>query len=144
MSTHVVLVLGQTGVGKSSLINGIKNKIVCFVPEEGELTSGTKEFAVQDLQKGNDLYQFIDTPGLLAAGKGEDDKYKNEIKKAASEYPQLKCILLLLNLQNPKLDSATIGMVQNYMNMFPVQYFWENVIIVYTNAFDITLLLEKK
>ena len=32
MSTHVVLVLGQTGVGKSSLINGIKD----------ETTSGTK------------------------------------------------------------------------------------------------------
>lgn len=81
MSTHVVLVLGQTGVGKSSLINGIKE---CYVPDYDETTFGTKECAVKELIKGNDHYQFIDTPGLLAAGEGEDNKYRDEIKKAAS------------------------------------------------------------
>ena len=85
MSTHVVLVLGQTGVVKSSLINGIKDEVVCYVPDKkDETTSGTKEFAVKELIKGNDHYQFIDTPGLLAAGEGEDNKYRDEIKKAAS------------------------------------------------------------
>ena len=84
MSTHVVLVLGQTGVVKSSLINGIKDEVVCYVPDDEETTSGTKEFAVKELIKGNDHYQFIDTPGLLAAGEGEDNKYRDEIKKAAS------------------------------------------------------------
>ena len=34
MSTHVVLVLGQTGVVKSSLINGIKDEVVCYVPDK--------------------------------------------------------------------------------------------------------------
>lgn len=130
--TYVVLVLGKTGVGKSSLINGLKNKIECKVSEDS--TSGTKEFQVIDLIKGDDHYQFIDTPGLLSAGKGEDEEYKNEIKKAVSEFRGLKCILLLFNLTDTRLDGPTFQMLQSYINMFPVKYFWENVIIVYTNA----------
>ena len=130
---HIALVLGKTGVGKSSLINGISNEIRCFVPES--TTSGTKEFEEINVSVGEDLYQFLDTPGLLAAGEGEDDKYIDEIKKAVSYYPEFKCILLLLNFQDDKLDGPIIQMLQNYMNIFPVKYFWEHVIIVYTRSY---------
>lgn len=133
MNKHISLVLGKTGVGKSSLINGISNKINCFVSDGS--TSGTKEFKEINIIEGEDMYTFLDTPGLLAAGAGEDEKYKDEIKKAVSEYKEFKCILLLFSMQEDRLDGPTIQMVQNYMKIFPAKYFWEHVIIVYTKSY---------
>ena len=142
MNKHITLVLGKTGVGKSSLINGISQKILCQVTNS--TTSGTKEFEEKNVLIGDDLYQFLDTPGLLAAGDGEDTKYKNELKKAVSEYPEFKCILLLFSFQDDRLDGPIVQMCQNYMKIFPAKYFWEHVFIVYTKSFTSNQKQKKK
>ena len=129
---HTCLVLGQTGVGKSSFINAITNFEAKLEARESDIAV-TIEMKEANYKNGDDYYKFIDTPGLNDA-KG-DTENKNEIKKAASESPDFKCILLLLNLQSPRLDKGIIDTLKGYMEIFPLSYFWEHVIIVYTRAY---------
>ena len=75
---YVCLVLGETGVGKSSFINGITNQQACKVSSEGKAC--TTKFKIVKTRHENSQYNFIDTPGLNDA-KG-DEKNINEIKKA--------------------------------------------------------------
>lgn len=79
-------------------------------------------------------FKFIDTPGLNNAKGNEQNK--NEIKKAASEYHNFKCILFLLSFQDDRIKESTINTLQKYMEIFPLHYFWENVIVVYTKVYS--------
>ena len=131
-NNHTCLVLGQTGVGKSSFINAITNFEAKLEAKESD-AAVTIEMKEAIYKSGEDYFKFIDTPGLNDA-KG-DTQNKNEIKKAASEYPDFKCILLLLNLQAPRIDKGIIETIKGYMEIFPLSYFWDHVIIVYTRAY---------
>lgn len=130
-NNHTCLVLGQTGVGKSSFINAIINFEAKLEDRESNVAV-TVEMKEAIYKSGDNYYKFIDTPGLNDA-KG-DTPNKNEIKKAASEYPDFKCILLLLNLQSPRIDKGVINTIEGYMEIFPLSYFWEHFIIVYTRS----------
>ena len=127
---YICLVLGETGVGKSSFINGITNSNNCEVGDEGKAC--TVKFKISKANIGNSQYSFIDTPGLNDA-KG-DEKNINEIKNGLSEYPNFRCILVLLKFQDTRLNSTTLNNLQTFMKCFPTKKFWEHVFIVRTHA----------
>ena len=127
---YICLVLGETGVGKSSFINGITNSNNCEVGDEGKAC--TVKFKISKANIGNSQYSFIDTPGLNDA-KG-DEKNKNEIKNGLSEYPNFRCILVLLKFQDTRLNRTTLNNLQTFMKCFPTKKFWEHVFIVRTHA----------
>ena len=131
---HTCLVLGKTGVGKSSLINGISEGTVQMEAKKSK-SPVTLEMKEATFTKDGETYNFIVTPGL--DDPNYDEKNKSEIKKAASEYPDFKYILLLFNFQADRLDKSSIQMLESYMKIFPVQYFWEHVLIVYTKTASI-------
>jgi uncharacterized membrane protein YheB (UPF0754 family) len=41
----------------------------------------------------------------------------------------------LFNFQVDRIDKSTVNALEEYMKIFPVQYFWEHVIIVYTHVY---------
>ena len=127
---YICLVLGETGVGKSSFINGITNSNNCEVGDEGKAC--TVKFKISKANIGNSQYSFIDTPGLNDA-KG-DEKNINEIKNGLSEYPNFRCILVLLKFQDTRLNCTTLNNLQTFMKCFPTKKFWEHVFIVRTHA----------
>ena len=127
---YICLVLGETGVGKSSFINAITNSNNCEVGDEGKAC--TVKFKISKANIGNSQYSFIDTPGLNDA-KG-DEKNINEIKNGLSEYPNFRCILVLLKFQDTRLNSTTLNNLQTFMKCFPTKKFWEHVFIVRTHA----------
>ena len=127
---YICLVLGETGVGKSSFINGITNSNNCEVGDEGKAC--TVKFKISKANIGNSQYSFIDTPGLNDA-KG-DEKYINEIKNGLSEYPNFRCILVLLKFQDTRLNHTTLNNLQTFMKCFPTKKFWEHIFIVRTHA----------
>ena len=127
---YICLVLGETGVGKSSFINGITNSNNCEVGDEGKAC--TVKFKISKANIGNSQYSFIDTPGLNDA-KG-DEKNINEIKNGLSEYPNFRCILVLLKFQDTRLNRTTLNNLQTFMKCFPTKKFWEHVFIVRTHA----------
>ena len=127
---YICLVLGETGVGKSSFINGITNSNNCEVGDEGKAC--TVKFKISKANIGNSQYSFIDTPGLNDA-KG-DEKNINEIKNGLSEYPNFRCILVLLKFQDTRLNRTTLNNLQTFMKCFPTKKFWEHIFIVRTHA----------
>lgn len=128
---YFCLALGETGVGKSSFINGITNqKGACKVSSKGKAC--TTKFKIVKTRHENSQYYFIDTPGLNDA-KG-DEKNINEIKTGLSDYPKLRCILLLLKFQDQRLKDTDIKNLKIFMQCFPSKKFWEHVFIVRTHA----------
>ena len=127
---YVCLVLGETGVGKSSFINGITNQQACKVSSKGKAC--TMKFKIVKTRYENSQYHFIDTPGLNDA-KG-DEKNINEIKTGLSDYPKFRCILILLKFQDKRLKDTDIKSLKIFMQCFPSKKFWEHVFIVRTHA----------
>lgn len=128
---YFCLALGETGVGKSSFINGITNqKGACKVSSKGKAC--TTKFKIVKTRHENSQYYFIDTPGLNDA-KG-DEKNINEIKTGLSDYPKFRCILLLLKFQDKRLKDTDIKNLKIFMQCFPSKKFWEHVFIVRTHA----------
>jgi len=127
---YVCLVLGETGVGKSSFINGITNSNNCKVGDEGKAC--TIKFKVSRATIGHSQFSFIDTPGLNDA-KG-DEKSINEIKKGISYYPNFRCILILLKFQDIRLSKTSVNNLRIFMNCFPNKKFWDHAFIVRTHA----------
>ena len=125
---YICLVLGETGVGKSSFINGITNQKRCKVSDEGKAC--TIKFDI--IKTGN--FAFIDTPGLNDA-KG-DEKNINQIKTALSDYPKFRSILILLKFQEKRLTESIIKSLKIFMECFPLKQFWDHVFIVRTHAFS--------
>jgi predicted GTPase len=97
---YISFVLGETGVGKSSFINGITNSNNCEVGDKGKAC--TVKFKISRVNIGYSQYSFIDTPGLNDA-KG-DEKNINEIKNGLSDYPNFRCIIILLKFQDTRLN----------------------------------------
>ena len=129
-SDYICIVLGETGVGKSSFINGITNQNKCKTSNKG--TACTKFFNLVSTQYEGSSYSFIDTPGLNDA-KG-DEKNINQIKTALSDYPKFRCILILLKFTDIRLTNSTAKNLQILMQCFPLKKFWEHVFIVRTHA----------
>ena len=138
---YVCLVLGETGVGKSSFINGITNQNqACKVSSEGKAC--TTKFKIVKTMHENSQYSFIDTPGLNDA-KG-DEKNINEIKTGLSDYPKFRCILILLKFQDIRLKDTDIKSLKIFMKCFPSKKFWEHVFIVRTHADVISKKFKKE
>ena len=127
---YICLVLGETGVGKSSFINAITNSNNCEVGDEGKAC--TVKLKISKANIGYSQFTFIDTPGLNDA-KGDENNI-NEIKNGLSEYPNFRCILLLLKFQDTRLNNTTLNILQIFMKCFPTRKFWDHVFIVRTHA----------
>lgn len=132
MKKNISIVLGQIGVGKSSFINGISGKQICQVSSlKTPCTSSV--VTLIDFQHENGLYEFIDTPGF--DNPRGDEEIFNLIKKASSTISDIKCIIILFNLQYDKLTKSSIECLKKYMQIFNIPDFWHHVLIVYTKSY---------
>ena len=127
---YSVLVLGETGVGKSSFVNAITKSQKMEVGHDGK--AQTTCYDVMDNKYKGNTYIFIDTPGLNDA-KG-DEKNIKQLKDAAVEYPDFRCILLLMKFQDVRLSDSMVKILENYMTCFPLREFWKHVIMIRTRA----------
>ena len=42
----------------------------------------------------------------------------------------------MLNFQEDRIDASIIKALETYMKIFPIQYFWEHVLLVYSKVFS--------
>lgn len=126
----VAILLGQTGVGKSSFINCITNKKVCKVGDKA--TSCTRNVLQVDTIFNGFNYYLVDTPGL-DDGKG-DEKNIKEIESLKSKYPRINALIICLKFQDKKLCKSLKTSLKKFMEMFPSDEFWKHVLILRTHS----------
>ena len=124
----VAVLLGQTGVGKSSFINCITKKNECKVGNDTK--SCTRKLQHCFISHNEFNFYFIDTPGL-DDGEG-DDLNINEIDGLKSKLPKINVFLICLKLTDLKLLASIKKSLIKFMELFPSPSFWDHVLIVRT------------
>lgn len=124
----VVVLLGLTGAGKSSFINGIVGRNECEIGDETK--SCTKKLQMVNFLKDGINYYFIDTPGFDDANLKEEEiiKILNELKN----YPRICSILICLKYNDTKLSNSVMNVLKHIMKIFPDKDFWEHTSIIRT------------
>ena len=128
----VVIVLGKTGVGKSSFINSITNKIECKIGHESKAC--TSKIHSVDIQKNGLNFFFVDTPGL-DDGKGDENNIK-QLGDIRKKFPRINAFIICTEFTEIRLTQSMRNALIEFMNCFPCQKFWDHVIILRTKSFE--------
>ena len=127
----IILLLGETGRGKSTFINQITGKNECIEGDTAEAVT-TKPKAVPLNYQGYNYY-FIDTPGLNdKKGDINNIKFIDKLR----DVPRITCFIIVLNFCDIRITKSIQQSLIQFMNIFPAKSFWDNVIVVRNWSFD--------
>ena len=124
----IAVLLGKTGVGKSSFINCITGTDKCKT--DPSTKSCTKNISQVDIAKNGYNFYFVDTPGL-DDGKGDENNIK-ELDSLKKKYPRINTLIISLKFDDLRLSSSLKNMLIKFMELFPCHSFWEHVLILRT------------
>ena len=126
---HNILLVGETGAGKSSLANRIVGIEDAFeVSDDPEACSKN---TIRKISNIDPNISVIDTPGLQDS-RGRDKIHYDQMVKIIKEMKFLHFILIVLNFHNPRLTSSIQYMIKFLCNVFPVN-FLNHVGVVFTH-----------
>lgn len=122
------VLLGLTGVGKSSFINAITQKNNCKVGDS--INACTKKINQSDINYDGYNFYFVDTPGL---DDGEGDKENiNQLGDLKKKYPRINALIICIKINDLRFTSSLKMSLQKFMEIFPTKNFWDHVLIVRT------------
>lgn len=126
-----ILLLGETGNGKSTFVNQITGKNECLEGDDADAIT-TEPNAVPLDYKGFNFY-FIDTPGLNDK-KGDI----NNIQKIDNlrDLPRITTFIIVLKFNDLRITESIQRSLIQFMNSFPAKDFWNNVIVVRNWSFN--------
>lgn len=130
----VFLLVGRTGVGKSSTINSLLRSKVApvndFRPETMEVKSYTHKLGMTD-------FEIIDTPGLCDdLEMGTSEEYLNRISTKIQEVRQIDSMFFVSRLDEARLagdEKRAIQMITKHLG----KETWNNSVIILTFAGNI-------
>ena len=127
-----LLLVGETGNGKSSLGNFILNRKVFSVSDnpkaETKITRG--EYGID---KTKDIF-VIDTPGLQDS-EGADKEHLVQMVDYIKNNPGLQAIIIVFNFHQPRLALYIKTLIKLLCNIFPGANFWSHVGLVWTKFY---------
>lgn len=139
MSEHYSVIVGEVGKGKSSFINAVlkfgkSSEGLCETSSDCDRC--TVNIDMKQIRKGEDKFFFIDTPGLND-GKGDEKNkeiLRNEVSGDIEQTSRIKCILIVLTVNDYRLTASLKECIKEFMNCFPLSNFWEHVLVIRTHT----------
>ena len=122
-----ILVTGQTGAGKSALVNGIVGQYVA--EEGGTLDPATSRVTEYYHRIGEVDVVIFDSPGLQD-GTSNEDKYLEDME---TKCRQIDLVLYCTKMDAPRLGAADIEAIRKLTSAFGTK-FWHNAVFVLTFA----------
>lgn len=163
-----ILLLGETGSGKSTLINYLTNKFKNgtianlkiaiptkyhqttenFQSSEKDLNdlskSQTTESSIYNFEKDGQIFNFIDTPGLSATeGVEMDDEHIQNIMQATAKKDSLVAIIIVINGSQARATANVRNTLYRLKNSIP-DIFLDNLVIAFTNCSAATVRFDLK
>jgi len=138
MSIWNIIVLGKTGSGKSSFLNAIIKSFGSSLEKLLE-TSDDTDGCTTDLEPVNIFYNnkhlcFYDTPGLDDGNEDQNNGFINLLRNEGRKPEnRINCILIWINAVNARFDGSLRDTLIEIMNCYPLDNFWEHVIIIKTH-----------
>ena len=127
----VIILLGETGVGKSTFINSITQKSECKTSNKSNSCTQEVKF-VKLFESGYNFY-FIDTPGL---NDSNGDLNHISLLEKISKKRILTTIILVHNYNKVRLSDSDVKILKTFMRVFPSENFWEHVLFVQSFFFQ--------
>ena len=129
-----IIVLGETGTGKSSFCNNLCIEPKCLVGEglnsETERVQGIRCEGIY-----NDIF-IIDTPGLNDSNGSEQDAHNiNIMNEYIRQNPRIKGIIILLKFTDNRITGSVKDSLKAFADMFPMNEFWSHVIFILSHFY---------
>jgi GTPase Era involved in 16S rRNA processing len=129
-----IIVLGETGTGKSSFCNNLCLQPKCIVGE-GLNSETERVHGIKCEGNYNDIF-IIDTPGLNDSNGPEQDKLNiNAMNEYIRQNPRIKGIIILLKFTDNRLTGSVKQSLKAFANMFPMNEFWSHVIFILSHFY---------
>lgn len=130
-----IIALGETGSGKSLFCKLFSGSETFISKKSGmSVTTEINSITFKNEKKKVEIF-LIDTPGSNDS-RGIEQEKKNLIltQKFISEQPRINCIILVMNMQNPRFTDSIQKAIKNICQCFPLPDFWNHVIIFWTHS----------
>ena len=129
-----ILLLGETGVGKSSFGNYIIGKKKFLTDGGASSTTKIIDGKISERELYKDIY-IIDSPGTEDS-KGNDEYFLEELKNSFQDINAgVKVICLLINFSQPKFPLYLQKQIRTYCLLFPIKDFWDHASIIFTKSY---------
>ena len=142
-----VVALGNTGVGKSSLLNMLGSTNMFKVGEEADAQTQITVYNTNQLLFMGETNEInlclVDTPGLCDGNGDEADvEHIKNIVERIRELKQIDLFILCLEYTNPRLTASVKSTIQLFMNIFPE--FISHTVIVFNKSFNLNADMRQK